>query len=111
MLLLKKQIPTSHESLVAMSLKLQRSTKNATTAASEKASLRREQVIEEIRYRIFDEWCTCGKCYQGDYSSLCKSYKYIADTANTLRIETPRGKVGTWQAASVSNLFKVYKQE
>ena len=94
-----------------MALKLHRETSQATSAASEKAKLRREQVIEDLRENIFETWCTCRNCCRGDYSSLCLSYRFIAQTANTLKIETPRGKVGSWKAASVSNLFKASKVE
>tara|TARA_R110001599_G_scaffold186791_4_gene381079 strand:- start:152 stop:472 length:321 start_codon:yes stop_codon:yes gene_type:complete len=89
--------------------KLNRNTLTASLAASEKAAVRRKEVREELRIKVFYEWCKCGRCKSGDYSHLCLSYREIANTANTLRVPTIRHKEGTWKPAMVSNLFQEMK--
>ena len=76
----------------------------AMKAASKKAAEKRQIKIDEIRRVIFCEFCTCGRCANGNYSELCITLTDLAGTLNTLEIETLRGKTGSWQATTVKNL-------
>jgi hypothetical protein len=66
----------------------------------------RDRVRELIRQRVFEEFCSCGKCLRGDYSNLCLSAREIAGTCNALKVPTTTGKIGTWQVTTVTRLFK-----
>lgn len=85
---------------------LNRDTKPATLASSKSAKIRRKIVIEQVREKVFEEFCTCGKCKQGNYAKLCMSNTELAGTLNALKVASPRGKIGTWQATMVKNLFR-----
>ena len=92
-------------------MKLNRNTKPATEKSSQNAKIKRIEVIEQVRINVFESFCICGRCKYGDYSNLCRSNKYIADTCNTLKVESQTGKIGTWQSNSVKNLFSHYKTD
>lgn len=88
-----------------MTGKIQNRTARATTVAAMKAREKREKLREIVREKIFEEWCKCGKCKKGNFSSICLSNKEIARTLNTLNVPTTREKIGGWQATSVKRLF------
>ena len=88
-----------------MTRKIQNRTARATTIAAMKARENREKLREIVREKVFEEWCKCGNCKKGNYSSICLSNKEIAKTLNTLKVPTAREKIGGWQATSVKRLF------
>lgn len=96
------------QSVEGKHIKLKRETWPATKRAQELAKQRRENLIEEIRKEVLEDFCKCRQCADGDYSNLCISNTDLAGTLNTLKIATARGKVGTWQATTVKRLFKDY---
>ena len=95
-----------------------RDTGPATIAAAKVAKQKRLLVIEEIRREVFEQRCTCAErdrrenrtmhtiCKDGNYDNLCISYRGIARILNDKKIVSPQGKIGTWQATMVINLFK-----
>lgn len=90
-------------------MKLNRDTKPATNTSAKNAKIRRTEVIEEVRKKVFVNFCTCGRCKRGNYSKFCMNYKEIAGTLNALKVSSSRGRVGTWQVTMVKNLFKDYQ--
>ena len=92
-------------------MKLNRNTKPATLASSQNAKKRRFEVAEQIRKRVFKEFCKCGRCRHGNYAKLCISNTELAAALNALKVASPRGKVGRWQATTVKNLFTKLKQD
>lgn len=79
---------------------------NAREARSQRAAKARHQTREQVRRRVLVDFCTCGRCMRGDYSSLCLSAREIARTCNTLRIPTTTGRIGAWQVTTVTRLFR-----
>lgn len=92
-------------------MKSKKKTAEATKKAANVAKDRREITRELIRREVFDSFCECGKCSQGDYKNLCMSNREIARTCNTLEVPTTTGKIGTWQPTTVKRLYKEFHTE
>jgi hypothetical protein len=96
-------------------LKLNRNTSTARKRSStvrndRRKSLQKEISIDVIPYICRNSQCRgpmhCGKNIFKD----CISYSNLAGTLNAFKKESVTGKVGSWDATMVKNLFKDFSQ-
>jgi len=90
-------------------MRLRRNTQPAREQAGMRARDRRIELRHKVR-KLLRSFCLksppCAPECRAIPVTDCMSYRNIAENLNERRIDSARGKIGTWQSIMVTNIFK-----
>ena len=89
-------------------MKHKRNTSPARIASAKNAAVKREALKQYIRTSVIPSAtnCLCNQCDVPIHREGCMNATQLARELNERGVASARGKVGTWQATMVINLFK-----